>query len=102
MKTYEVVLMKFKADAVEDVILQALESSTGFLRTCPGFVSRHVLRSAEEGVWLDQVVWEDTDSALQAAAKFGEAPEVAEFVSLLDTNDMRMMHLTSFFHSDAG
>ena len=99
MKAYEVVIMKFKAEVTEDAIRQALESSTKFLRTCSGFVSRHVLSSPEDGVWIDQVVWDDMPSALQAAAKFGDAPEVAEFASLLDTSDMRMMHLTSFYHS---
>lgn len=71
MKAYEVVIMKFKPEATEDAIRQALESSTRFLRTCPGFVSRHVLRSPEDGVWIDQVVWDDMSSALQAPPSSG-------------------------------
>lgn len=98
MKAYEVVIMRFKADATPDVIRQALDSSTRFLRTCPGFISRQVMRSPE-GVWMDQVIWEDMASALEAAAKFGNAPEVAEFGAILDTSDMRMLHLTSFYQS---
>jgi len=99
MKAYEVVIMKFKAEATEKAIRQALESTTRFLQTCPGFISRQVLHSSTDGVWIDQVVWEDMSMALDAAAKFGNAPEVGEFVSLLDTSDMRMLHLTSFYQS---
>lgn len=99
MKAYEVVIMKFKAEATPKAIRQALESSTRFLRTCSGFISRQVLHSPEEGIWIDQVIWEDMASALDAATKFGNAPEVDEFGSLLDTSDMRMLHLTSFYQN---
>lgn len=91
--------MKLKAQAIEDAIRRPLESSSGFLRTCSGLISRHVLHFSEAGVWIDQVVWDDMSSALQAASQFGKAPEVAEFASLLDTSDMRKMQLTSFYQS---
>ncbi len=73
------------------------ENSTRFLRTCPGFVARHLTRSEESGEWIDVVLWTDLASAEAAAQRFLSAPEAGEFMACIEPSSVQMRHGRPYF-----
>ncbi|MCX6865674.1 MAG: hypothetical protein NTV46_05535 [Verrucomicrobia bacterium] len=93
----ELVLFKTISTVDEASFYSAVEVSTDLLRTCGGFIARHLTKAAGSGEWIDVVLWSDLASAHSAADRFMTAPEAATFMACIDPSTVQMRHGDPFF-----
>jgi quinol monooxygenase YgiN len=87
---YEIVLYRLLPDTDRHRFLAISAEATAWLRQRPGFLSRELLE--DDGQWVDLVQWSTMDDALAAADAFGQAPEAAAFMALVELDSIRMLH----------
>lgn len=90
--TIELVQFRLKAGVDEQTFLAAVGDTQAAITRLPGFLSRELLKG-DDGLWVDLVHWRSKAEALAAAEAFGMMPEVAAFASLIDEQEMTMLHL---------
>jgi hypothetical protein len=93
--TIELVLYAAKPGIGQEEMIAAVEATYMILREFPGYLQRELAYSAESGMWLDLVHWEDRESALAAAARFGSHPVAQRLMEAIDFKRMTMHHLDS-------
>lgn len=89
----ETVLFSLVPGTDPGAFLKLAEAVTAYLNRCPGFVSRR-LSCIEDGRWIDQVEWEDMNTAKAAADGFYSDPGNAEFLQAIHTPSINFMHST--------
>ena len=93
MGVVEVVLVRARPGVTDEQILEASDALQQELARFQGYISRRVLKS-EDGQWLDIVDWTSLDDALRAAEAIMQRPIADEYLSLVETESLRMLHLT--------
>ena len=58
-----------------------------------GFVRRELLHDPETGEWVDTIHWDSRDHALAAAEVPPQIEAVLPFMSMIDLNSAKMLHL---------
>lgn len=93
MKTnvIEVVQFRLAPNVAEPEFLGAAETASQFLKSCDGFVRRH-LSKAEDGVWLDHVEWRDLSAAKAASEAFSKQASLMPFMQAIDMASAAMSH----------
>ena len=88
-------LITFKAakGTAEAEIRQAAETSSAFLRGCPGFLSRQLSHDPATDTWADVVSWTDRASAQRAAAASRTLPEAHALTHLAAISTLTELHL---------
>ena len=88
-------LVTFKAatGTAEAEIRQAAETSSAFLRRCPGFLSRQLSHDPATDTWADVVSWTDRASAQRAAAASRTLPEAHALTHLAAISTLTELHL---------
>jgi hypothetical protein len=76
-----------------DAFLATVPPTMDFLRTCPGFLGRHLAEHAD-GAWIDLVQWASMAAALAAAARFNALPGNAAFNAAIAPGSVVMRHYT--------
>ncbi len=71
--------------------LDAAETASQFLKSCDGFVRRH-LSKGNDGVWFDHVEWRDFSAANAASETFSRQISLAPFMQAIDTASAAMRH----------
>lgn len=93
--TIELVIFSTKPGVDERAFLAAVEQTNEVLQRFPGYLHREVAYTSDTGQWVDIVHWADRESAMAAAAAFGDLPEVRSFVGAIDFERVTMFHLES-------
>ena len=88
----ELVLFKLKPGIDQEAVQAAATQMMPWLRQQPGFLRRE-LSASDTGQWVDIVHWTDLGSAQQAATVVMSAPEAHTFMTLLDEEQITMVHL---------
>jgi len=92
-KAVEIVHFRVKTGVPEADFLQAAAKADKALRSLPGFLSRQV-SCAENGDWIDYVLWSSMADALEAARVFHTLPDAQDFCGMLDMSQAKMSHLS--------
>ncbi len=82
----------------EEAFVQERAGAIEALRRFPGYVQA-VLARLEDGSWLDLVVWESREQALDAAQRAPEVPELASWFAHIA--DVQWMEHAEIAHEDA-
>ena len=88
----EVVLVRAKPGVTDEQILEAADGLQREVEHFPGYIGRQVLKS-EDGQWLDIVDWVSLDDALRAAEAIMQRPIAQTYLSLVETESLRTLHL---------
>lgn len=91
--TIELVLYGARPGVDQAEMIAAVEETNALLHEFPGYLQRELAFSSESGLWMDLVHWEDRDSALAAAARFGAHPVAQRLMDAIDFKRMSMHHL---------
>lgn len=73
--------------------LKAAEAANIFLKSCDGFVRRH-LSKGDDGVWLDHVEWRSLSTAKAASEAFFNHAPLKPFMQAIDMGSAIMSHYT--------
>ena len=79
----ELVTFKTKTGVTPDQVISASDDVNRFLKSQPGFVSRH-LGQTEDGTWHDILFWESEDHVMAAMEQVASSPYCATFFGLID------------------
>ncbi|MCA3695364.1 hypothetical protein [Aquidulcibacter sp.] len=90
-ETLEIVTFKTVPTVTPEAVLVAAQGMLPWLKTVPGFLSRHMAR-AEDDQWVDCVRWDSKANALAAADAIMTAPGAADFMSVIEPNSVVMRH----------
>lgn len=88
---YEVVTCRGRQGLSRDQIVSALRSAQSWLLEQPGFIERKLLE-ADDGSFVDFVIWKSAEHAQRAAQSFATAPCAAAVMGVLDDASVRMLH----------
>lgn len=91
MQALEVAMFRLKPGSDETALMAALEQMQNFLESQGGVLQRQVFKN-DEGQWLDLVLWENMDKALQAMEAAMQSPMVAAAGEVMDQQSIQMMH----------
>ena len=87
----ESVTFRLAAGVSKDDFLQAVESSTAFVKSQPGFSARR-LSCAENGTWIEHIEWASLADAKSAAAAIGRTASVEPFLNCIDGASAKLTH----------
>ncbi len=90
-QTLEIVTFQTHQNVTAEAVLRAAEGMLPWLKTIPGFLSRHLARS-EDGQWVDCVGWDSKANALAAAESIMTAPGAADFMAMIEPGSVVMRH----------
>lgn len=90
-QTLEIVTFQTHQNVTAEAVLRAAEGMLPWLKTIPGFLSRHLARS-EDGKWVDCVGWDSKANALAAAESIMTAPGAADFMAMIEPGSIVMRH----------
>lgn len=86
-KLVDIVNFKIVAGSSVTKFLEAAEKmTTDFLKKQNGFVSRQILQSEDN--WVDIVLWENQDAAMNAAQIMCSNPSCGEFMAFLNESSV--------------
>lgn len=94
-KVIEMVLWKSKAGVSAETAKEAISALNEFVSKQPGFVSRKT-GLAENGQFVDFVLWTDLASAQAASEKAMQDPSVAPAFETIDEKEMQFNHFEIF------
>lgn len=80
----ELVTFKTKLGVTPDQVLSAADDVNHFLKSQPGFVSRH-LGQTEDETWHDILFWESQDHVMAAMEKVASSSSCSIFFGLIDS-----------------
>jgi hypothetical protein len=95
----ELAIGKVKQGISRQDYLKAATAVESDLRTMPGFLSRRLL-AGEDGLWVDLVMWDSMQEALQAAQIFKDLPSGLPMIEMLDGDSVRMYHLEPVYEDE--
>lgn len=87
----EVVLFRVKNGIEEMAFLREAAVAQTWIEQQPGFISRELLKSAENQ-WLDTVRWTSLELAHQAADRMMSEDHCRPFMAMIDETGMQMWH----------
>ena len=79
----ELVTFKAKSGVKAEQVTAAAEQVNLFLKSQPGFVSRH-LGVTDDGTWYDILYWESRDHVMAAMDKVESSPHCPTFFGTID------------------
>lgn len=91
----EVVTFKTNPEYTNEQLQQAMETTNDIVKEFDGFVSRNISQN-ENGEFIDVVLWETKEQALNAAKQVPEIPELIKNFALIDPKSVVMKHYTIF------
>ncbi len=94
--TMEVVVFRLIDGSNEDDFLEKARNTEPVVRSCPGFLSRRLFRSAD-GTWTDIVEWASLADAKKAAEVVVHNAAFAPFMSLIDPASVQFRHDSLMF-----
>lgn len=89
--TLEITEFRLNPGAKEAEFLAASEGLDGFLRSCPGFISRQLVRH-ENGGLADVVCWSTRAAAETAMQKAGNDARAAAYFRFIAADSVVMRH----------
>jgi hypothetical protein len=81
-----------KGTAVSDFLLVSDKFNSVFLSTQKGYISRKLLLVGD--MWADSVLWETMEDALKAFNTADENAVACEYVSFLEEESIKVLHLS--------
>jgi len=81
-----------KGASVSDFLLVSDKFNSDFLSKQKGYISRKLLLGGE--MWADSVLWETMEDALKAFETAEENTKACEYVSFMDQESIKVLHLT--------
>jgi len=93
---YEIVVFKANDGVTPEQVIAGAQSIQPFLDNYEGYISRQLIQ-ADNNQWVDFVTWESIEQAHAAAEDIMKQPEAGQFMSVVDTNSINMMHGTTAF-----
>ena len=91
MTCAEIVTFRTRDGVTEAEYLAAAQALDAWLKTCPGFITRKLSRSAD-GLWTDYLVWETEAHAKAAGEAFMSQPAAGGMMSLSIEESFAMRH----------
>jgi predicted enzyme related to lactoylglutathione lyase len=88
----ELVHFRVKPGVRDEQVLAASAETQTWLEKVPGYLAREVSKN-EEGQWIDLVHWRTLADAQAAAQLIMQEPCAANFMALLDPEQMTMVHV---------
>ncbi|WP_422081432.1 hypothetical protein [Ulvibacterium sp.] len=98
-KVLEMVLWKSKEGISTATAKKSFTRLNDFVRDQPGFISRKT-SLAEDGRFLDIVLWTDMASAKAASEKAMKNKDLVEIFSTIDEREMVFQHFEVFNSTD--
>lgn len=95
----EVVIFKANAGIQSEKVLEVAKGIHTWLEQADGYIRRELLQDGEQ--WIDIVYWESREQALKASEELMITPEAGTFMSVLDSENITMLHLNQVFNSEA-
>lgn len=92
MQVKEIVIYSIKDGTDLGSYKTAAKRVESFLDKQKGYRGRELLYSKADNQWVDLVHWDDMQCAESAAKLAMEAPECAEFFSMIAHETARMLH----------
>lgn len=89
----EAVTFKLLPTVSDAEFLKAAEAASTFLKSCEGFVRRH-LSKGDDGMWLDHVEWTSLATAKAASEAFFNHAPLKPFMQAIDMASANMSHNT--------
>ena len=89
----EIVHFRVRPDVDDSAVLAASAETQAWLARMPGYRTREVSKN-EEGQWVDIVHWRSLPEAQAAAHEIMQQPCAANFMQMLDPEQITMFHLT--------
>ena len=89
---FEIVSTKFKEGTPIEKQKKAMAKLNAVVKEFEGFKSRDYYYSADNGRWVDFVVWSDQELAVKASELAMNDPKAGEVFSLMDENTMIFSH----------
>ncbi|NLR76481.1 acetaldehyde dehydrogenase family protein [Leeia aquatica] len=90
----EQVWFRTHPDVDADTVLAAVHAMQADVARLPGFRHRQLAR-AEDGRWLDSILWQDAASAQAAMQAVMQLPSCGAFFALIEADSIDMQHLQS-------
>ena len=90
-KVYEIVRYKQKDDTKDQSVIKASNALQEVVASQDGLISRKLSKS-NEGEWIDVVLWESMDHAIQAAKVVNSHPVAGQFMALIDDASLAFTH----------
>jgi len=81
-----------KGASVSEFLLVSDRFNSVFLSTQKGYISRKLLLGGE--MWADSVLWETMEDALKAFNTADENAVACEYVSFIDEESIKVLHLS--------
>jgi len=91
-EAYEVVSMKFKENVGLEEQKRLMEKLNPIVERFEGFLSREYFYSADNGRWIDLVVWSSLEHAKKASDEAMKIPEAGEIFAQIDETSMIFSH----------
>lgn len=95
----EMVLWKSKEGISTEEAKESITRLNGFVKDQPGFISRKT-SLADDGKFLDIVLWTDLTSAKAASEKAMKNKDLVEIFSTIDERGMSFQHFEVFNSTD--
>ncbi len=87
----EIVSFKLAKGVSDEAFLKTIPLISVFLKTCDGFISRHLSRG-EDGEWVDHVQWANMANAQSASQKFMDDKSLKPVMEKIDSASVTMRH----------
>ncbi|WP_299075748.1 hypothetical protein [uncultured Ruegeria sp.] len=87
----EIVTFKLANGTTSEEFVKLSQASEEFVRSAPGFMHRQ-LSLGEEGQWTDYVIWQDMQSAKDAAAQFPEQNFASALMATMQPDSVQVRH----------
>jgi hypothetical protein len=81
-RVLEIVRSTIPPENEAEVLARRPAAMAAFQAAFPGLVAATLAR-LDDGSWIDVLTWRSQEDAAQAAAHFGEVPELASFMALI-------------------
>ncbi|WP_120635615.1 hypothetical protein [Ruegeria sp. EL01] len=87
----EIVTFKLANGTTSEEFVKLSQASEDFVRAAPGFAHRQ-LSKGEDGQWTDYVIWQDMQSAKDAAAQFPEQDFAPALMATIQPDSVQIRH----------
>jgi len=87
----EIVSFKLAKSVSDEAFLKTIPLTSTFLKTCTGFISRH-LSKGDDGEWVDHVEWANMADAQSASQKFMSDQSLKPFMEKIEGTSVNMRH----------
>ena len=88
----ELAIFRVKEGVTREQLLGTVDAVSTWARRQPGFLSRDLTCSADDGTWIDVIWWESLDAAHAAAEAAMTSESCAPMFGLIDLEGTQMLH----------